>query len=290
MHAPPKNCANLPPAGGILAAGRVSFGGGATHPPRRTCRWEKICPPSPASPLRRITVVLERFDDLLARGLRALIAGDPGLEIVAEDIEQARISTVLRAHRPAVAVLDADGFHKLAAVRELSVAHPATRLVLLAGDLSSVESAQLLAFGASACLRRDTQGRDVLNAIHLAARGLQLTPRASGRSYEERVAGGQLLTGREADVLPLLRQGRSNPQIALELQVGVETVRTHARNIYRKLGVSSRRELTEAPIGATEDRSGRDDRRASPRDPNSRERGRDRDRAARSGDVRQHDS
>ena len=44
-------------------------------------------------------------------------------------------------------------------------------------------------------------------------------------------------------MLPLLQQGRSNAQIALALQVGVETVRTHARNIYRKLGVSSRREL-----------------------------------------------
>jgi Bacterial regulatory proteins, luxR family len=48
-------------------------------------------------------------------------------------------------------------------------------------------------------------------------------------------------------VLPLLQRGDSNAQIALALQVGVETVRTHARNIYRKLGVSSRRELAAAP-------------------------------------------
>ena len=202
-----------------------------------------MCPSAPASSSTPITLALARFDDLLGRGLRALIAGDPGLAIVAEDVEQARVSVVLRAHRPAVAVLDADGFVKLSTVRELSVAHPTTRLVLLADELSSVECAQVLAFGASAALRRDTQGRDVLNAIHLAARGLQLTPRSSGRAYEESLAGGHLLTKREAEMLPLLRQGRSNEQIALELQVGVETVRTHARNIYRKLGVTSRRAL-----------------------------------------------
>ena len=46
-----------------------------------------------------------------------------------------------------------------------------------------------------------------------------------------------------ADVLALLQEGRSNAEIALALQVGVETVRTHARNIYRKLGVRTRREL-----------------------------------------------
>ena len=57
----------------------------------------------------------------------------------------------------------------------------------------------------------------------------------------------RLLTRREAEVHPLLQLGRSNAQIALALQVGIETVRTHASNIYRKLGVSSRRELAAPP-------------------------------------------
>ena len=48
-------------------------------------------------------------------------------------------------------------------------------------------------------------------------------------------------------MLPLLQLGRSNAQIAATLQIGTETVRTHARNIYRKLGVSSRRELAAPP-------------------------------------------
>jgi DNA-binding NarL/FixJ family response regulator len=106
---------------------------------------------------------------------------------------------------------------------------------------------QLLAFGASACLGRDTQSRDVLHAIHLASRGLQVTPRPVSSAGKRSICGGQLLTRRESEVLPLLAQSRSNAEIALELQIGVETVRTHARNIYRKLGVSSRRELGAAP-------------------------------------------
>jgi DNA-binding CsgD family transcriptional regulator len=52
-----------------------------------------------------------------------------------------------------------------------------------------------------------------------------------------------LLTPREGEVLSLLREHRSNAQIALALGIGVETVRSHARHIYRKLGVSSRRTL-----------------------------------------------
>jgi DNA-binding NarL/FixJ family response regulator len=197
-----------------------------------------------------ITVVIARFDDLLGRGLRQLIESDPSLAIVASDVEHARIPVVLRAHRPDVAILDAGALERPAQVRELSDSHPATRLILLtsaANGAMALESAQLLAFGASACLGGDTQSRDVLNAIHLASRGLHVIPRQARAAGAGPLAGGELLTPREAEVLALLRNGRSNAQIALVLQMGVETVRTHARNIYRKLGVSSRRELTALP-------------------------------------------
>ena len=122
--------------------------------------------------------------------------------------------------------------------------------MLLGQDLSTAECAQLLAFGASACLGKDTQARDVRNAIHLAARGLQVMPRGTHRRHVR--AGHALLTRREADVLHLLRQGHSNPRIALELDIGVETVRTHARGVYRKLGVTSRRALVALPALAAE--------------------------------------
>jgi DNA-binding NarL/FixJ family response regulator len=191
-----------------------------------------------------ITVVLAHFDDLFARGLRELIESDPGLAIVAADVAHARLGVVLRAHHPDVAILDVGALGKLAEVRELSAGNPRTRLVLFGSDPAPLESAQLLAFGAAACLGRDTQARDVINAIHLASRGLQVTPRTPvDAQHGAPVARGGLLSRRESEVLPLLQQGQSNAQIALALHVGVETVRTHARNIYRKLGVSSRGEL-----------------------------------------------
>ncbi len=199
-------------------------------------------------PQTPITVVLARFDDLFARGLRELIGSDLSLALVAADVEHRRTSVVLRAHSPDVAIIDLGALTKLAEVRELSGRHPGTRLVLLATDPSIEECAQALAFGASACLGRDTQSRDVLNAIHLASRGLQVIPRVAPGAGSRRVVGGHLLTRREAEVLPLLQQGRSNAQIALTLHVGVETIRTHARSIYHKLGVSSRRELFAPPV------------------------------------------
>ncbi|MGI8571215.1 MAG: response regulator transcription factor [Solirubrobacteraceae bacterium] len=187
-----------------------------------------------------ITVAISRFEDLLALGLQAALEADPSISVVARDTAPARIENVLRVHRPRVLVLDVGALRDYSQVREITIAHPETRLVVLGHGLSSVESAQLLAFGASACLTTGTQVRDLRHAIHLASRGLQLQllPVSPDAQVTE-----PLLTPREGDVLVLLRQNSSNAQIALTLGIGVETVRSHARSIYRKLGVSSRRTL-----------------------------------------------
>jgi DNA-binding NarL/FixJ family response regulator len=186
-----------------------------------------------------ITVAVGRFDDLLARGLRGVIDDDPSLELVAADIAPAQLAPALRARRPDVAILDVGSLYSPVEVRQLTSQHPATKLLLLAEQPSSVECAQLLAFGAAACLAKATQVRDVLNAIHLASRGLQLIPRDTYGGGP----GSGLLTPRETDVLAQLQRRRSNSQIAAELHISIETVRTHARHIYGKLGVGSRREL-----------------------------------------------
>ena len=204
------------------------------------------CPPT--------TVAITRFEDLLALGLRTLLANDPSVCVVAHDIAHERIGVLLRAHRPHVLILDVGALRDLGQLRELSVEHPHTRLVALGQGLSDAESSQVIAFGASACLPKNTQARDVQNAIHIASRGLQLMPRGIDDSSAAHVRGSGL-TPREVDVLLLLREGRSNAQIARSLHIGVETVRTHARGIYRKLGVSSRRALialtqTPAPPAA----------------------------------------
>jgi len=199
-----------------------------------------------------ITVAVGHFDDLLARGLRGLVEDDPGLTLVAAAVEPAQLAPMLRALRPQVAILDTASLYSPIEVRELTARHPQTHLLLLAEQPSGVECAQLLAFGAAACLAKATQVRDIHNAIHLASRGLQLIPRdPSGAAF-----GSGLLTPRETDVLAQLQRRRSNAQIAAELHISIETVRTHARHIYHKLGVSSRRELL-APAPAESVAAGR---------------------------------
>jgi len=191
----------------------------------------------------RVAVLAGQFEDLVAVGLRQLMAEDSSVRLVAADVPLERLEHALDEHRPAVTLLNFGSLPSAATVHKLHQSHPETRVVVLANRPSAAEATQMLSFGAAACISKETQARDIINAIHLASRGMNVVPRSPRPGEGLDLPGPDLLTPREADVLELLQDGHSNAQVAHELSIGLETVRTHARNIYRKLGISSRREL-----------------------------------------------
>jgi DNA-binding NarL/FixJ family response regulator len=194
-----------------------------------------------------VSVLLAQFEDIVGLGLRALIDGDPTLELVGHDVTHDELANVIASAAPRVAVINFGSLASATELRDLHRVFPDTRLLVLANRPDPNECRQLLSFGANAVLAKHTEARDVLHAIHLASRGLQVLPAQTLTETDGAPPPGpELLTPREADVLALLQRGRSNAEIALELHVGIETVRTHARRIYRKLGVKTRRELRSA--------------------------------------------
>ena len=195
-----------------------------------------------------VTIVSARFEDLVAIGLHQLISEDTNLQLLATDVELEDLEDVLDEQSPSVVLLHFGSLPNAAYVYQLHQGHPDARIVVLANRPTAAESNQLLSFGATACISKETQGRDIINAIHLASRGMRVLPRSTGAAREpaelfDYLPEPDILTAREADVLQLLQEGMTNAEIAHTLSIGLETVRTHARNIYRKLGVSSRRDL-----------------------------------------------
>jgi DNA-binding NarL/FixJ family response regulator len=188
-----------------------------------------------------VSVVLSSFEDIVSLGLQTLIDEDPNLRLLASGVTPDQLASNLQNHHPRVAILNYGSLTSPTQLRDLSHAFPDTRLVVLANRPTPGECRQMLAFGATACLAKNTEARDVLHAIHLASRGLTVLPPATIDGANQ--VGPELLTPREADVLELLQSGRSNAEIAQALHVSIETVRTHVRRIYRKLGVRTRREL-----------------------------------------------
>ncbi len=190
-----------------------------------------------------IDIAVAQFEDIVNRGLRSLIDADPHLRLVATDVPAEEMDAMLAAHGPDVAILNFASLSRPAELRDLHATFPAVRLMVLANNPSTAECRQMIGFGATACLAKNTEARDVLHTIYLASRGMHVLSSAGEAAYEP--GGATPLTAREADVLELLQGGSSNAEIAATLHVGVETVRTHARHIYRKLGVSTRRELRQ---------------------------------------------
>ena len=193
-----------------------------------------------------IAIVLGQFADLVAAGLRAVLAEDDRIDVLAADVPLDSLEAALAELEPDLAIFDLAALRSPIQVNQLHEAQPETRLVILADRATAAECNQLLAFGATAVIPKDSPKRDLLTSLSLAARGMHVMP-GSGSTAPD--PGPDLLSAREAEVLELIQKGRSNAQIAHELQLGLETVRTHARNIYRKLGVTGgRKELAAAPV------------------------------------------
>jgi DNA-binding NarL/FixJ family response regulator len=190
------------------------------------------------------TVALARFAPILELGLTRLISRDRRLEIVGASLDCAQLELVVQQRAPSVAILD-EPRASTAFLRRLLTLGPTTRLLVLAHAPSRASSIRLLSHGATACLSTDVTASQLLDTIRLAADGTHVfalvdRDRLPTRSRPE---GIDSLTAREKDVHALLARGLSNAQIALDLHISTETVRSHAARIYRKLGVVNRVEL-----------------------------------------------
>ena len=176
------------------------------------------------------TVVAGKFEDLVSAGLKVLISEDPSLDLVARDVPMPDVEAIVAKHEPSVVLLNFGTLPAPVEVQRLHEAHPGTRIVVLANRPTSGDCDQLLSFGASACLSKDTEARDIINAIHLACRGMHVLPRsaAAGGGLERLGSQGAELTPREAEVLALLQDDWSNSEIA-DAALDRHRDRAHAR-------------------------------------------------------------
>ncbi|MFZ2114238.1 MAG: response regulator transcription factor [Solirubrobacteraceae bacterium] len=195
---------------------------------------------------KAVTVVVGRFDPLVGHGLAHVLGMDPGVCVLATDLEYPELERAVVRHAPQVAVVNETD--ESFALARLSSLQPSTAIIVLVDDPPHAYGMRVLASGAT-CIVWSASTADILGAIHLTAGGACVFIALDGGKVERRYpANASLLTPRETEVLELLSQGRSNPEIARVLHIGVETVRTHVANIRCKLNVQSKRELIGMPV------------------------------------------
>ncbi|NXY96600.1 response regulator transcription factor [Streptomyces sp. BR123] len=207
-----------------------------------------------------ITVLLVDDEPLVRAGLRAVLDSQSDIEVVGEAADGASVVPLVRQLRPDVVAMDVrmpllDGIEATRAVLR-SVQAPPKILVVTTFENDEYVY-QALRAGADGFLLKRARPSEIVHAVRLVAEGDTLLFPAAVRSlaaeYGNRAARAVLeraaLTEREEAVLRLMTRGLTNMEIARELIVGAETVKSHVSAILSKLGA---RDRTQAVITAYE--------------------------------------
>jgi DNA-binding NarL/FixJ family response regulator len=203
------------------------------------------------------TVLLVDDQELVRAGFGIILRSEPGIEVVGEAGNGAEAVRLARELDPDVICMDVQmpGMDGLEATRAI-VADPAvsSRVLMLTTFDRDDYLFEALEAGASGFLLKTASPENLVEAVHVLARGDALLSPAVTRRVIERfgaaaaatsgppVTRAELadLTERETEVLDRLARGLSNAEIAGELFVGEATVKTHVSNVLTKLGVRDR--------------------------------------------------
>jgi DNA-binding NarL/FixJ family response regulator len=191
------------------------------------------------------TVVLVDDHRLVRAGLRGIIDASGDLTVVGEASDGAEAVGVVRDTAPDVVLMDlsmpgVDGIEGTARLREAGHTGP---VVVLTSFVEHERVSAALAAGAVGYLLKDSDPRDVLEAIRAAAAGhAPLDPRVAKALLpsSRTVDPAEALSGREREVLVLVAQGLANKQIARQLGISERTVKAHLGNVFRHIGVADR--------------------------------------------------
>ena len=196
----------------------------------------------------RVTVLVADDHPIYREGIVRAINERPDLELVGEAADGREALEKIQSLGPEVAVLDIrmpllDGTQVLSAMRRDGLA---TEVLFISAFMEPELAYKTVAAGARGYLSKEASRQEVCEAIITIARGgTALAAEAQlGLAQEiqerERTGGPPQLTAREQEVLKLVAQGLSAPDIAEEIHLSATTVKSHLHSLYEKLGVSDR--------------------------------------------------
>ena len=195
-----------------------------------------------------IRILLADDHHLVRAGIRALLNGLPGIEVVAETGDGREAIELVRTHRPNLVLMDItmDGMNGLDATALLLKEFPQLRVIILSMHANEEYVRQALQAGAAAYLLKDAATAELELAVRAVAQGqTYLSPVISRLVVDEYLSGqneaasGPLrqLTPRQREVLQLIAEGKTTKQTAALLKVSVKTVETHRAQLMERLDI-----------------------------------------------------
>lgn len=198
-----------------------------------------------------IRVFIADDHEIVRKGIRALLATEPDIEVVGEAENGSQAVARVERLRPDVILMDLvmpemDGIE---AIDRITLAQPDARILVLTSFAADDKVFPAIKAGALGYLLKDSGPEDLVQAIHDVYRGEPSLHPAIARKLLQEIAAPpepppppvvDPLTEREVEVLQLVARGKSNQEIAGVLVISEATVRTHMSNVLGKLHLASR--------------------------------------------------
>lgn len=200
---------------------------------------------SPSEPIR---VMVVEDHAIMRAGLVSMIDREPGMTVVAEAGDGLRAVEEFHRHKPDITLMDLrmplmDGVEAIESIRK--ELHNSRFIVLTIYD-GDEDIYRALEVGAQAYLLKGMARSELFAAIRAVHSGLRYIPSVVTKSITSQIRSD--LTNRELDVLKLLAAGRTNKEIAAELDTTEGTIKSYVIHILDKLEVSDRTEAVTTAI------------------------------------------
>jgi DNA-binding NarL/FixJ family response regulator len=204
-------------------------------------------------------ILLADDHQVIIDGLKALLSGEPDMEVVAQATDGLAVVPKVLEVAPEVLVVDVQmpGLNGLEVTRQVRDRAPQTKVIVLSMHANDAYVVEALRNGASGYVLKQAEARALVDAIRTVMSGQRyLSPPLSEEKLErwQRDAKAapldpyDTLSTREREVLQLAAEGLTSAEIGDRLSIGKRTVETHRANLQRKLGVKTQAELVRFAV------------------------------------------